>query len=164
MQTHLTTIRLALNPLELSDKAFIFKLVNTPNWIKFIGDRNVHSHEDAANYIQRILDNPDADYKIVRLKEPSQPIGVITFIKRHYLDHHDIGFAFLPDYYKKGYAFEATKIVLDAIIADKTHTHILATTLKDNLNSIGLLEKLGLTYQKDILVGEDALMVFGRAL
>jgi [ribosomal protein S5]-alanine N-acetyltransferase len=164
MQTILTTTRLALKPLEVNDKAFIFELVNTPNWIKFIGDRNVHSHEDAANYIQKILDNPDAHYKIVRLKDTAQPIGAITLIKRHYLDHSDIGFAFLPDYYKKGYAFEATKIVLDAIIADKTHTSILATTLKDNVNSIGLLEKLGLTYQKDILVGDDELMVFGRIL
>jgi [ribosomal protein S5]-alanine N-acetyltransferase len=164
MQTILTTIRLELNPLELNDKAFIFELVNTPNWIKFIGDRNVHSHEDAANYIQRILDNPDAQYKIVHLKETAQPIGAITLIKRHYLDHHDIGFAFLPDFYKKGYAFEATKVVLDAIIADRTHTDILATTLKDNVNSIGLLEKLGLSYQKDILVGDDALMLFSRTL
>jgi [ribosomal protein S5]-alanine N-acetyltransferase len=164
MQTTLTTSRLALNPLQLTDNPFIFELVNTPNWIKFIGDRNVHSFEDASNYIQKILDNPDAHYKIVRLKETSQPIGVITFIKRHYLDHSDIGFAFLPDFYKKGYAFEATKVVLDDIVSDKTHTHILATTLKDNVNSIGLLEKLGLTYHKDILVGDDELMVFSKSL
>lgn len=162
MQNNLTTTRLVLNSLNLNDKAFIFNLVNTPNWIKFIGDRNVLSLEDAANYIQKILDNPNAHYKIVRLKETLQPIGVITLIKRHYLDHPDIGFAFLPDYYKKGYAFEATNSVLDAIISDKTHTHILATTFKDNVNSIQLLGKLGLTYQKDILVGDDELMVFGR--
>jgi [ribosomal protein S5]-alanine N-acetyltransferase len=164
MQTNLSTTRLTLSPLNLNDKAFIFDLVNTPNWIKFIGDRNVHSHEDAANYIQKILDNPDAHYKIVCLKETAQPIGAITLIKRHYLDHHDIGFAFLPNYYKKGFAFEATKVVLDDIVSDKTHTQILATTLKDNVNSIGLLEKLGLSYQKDILVGDDELMVFGRML
>jgi [ribosomal protein S5]-alanine N-acetyltransferase len=164
MQTTLTTSRLALNPLDVTDNPFIFELVNTPNWIKFIGDRNVHSYEDASNYIQKILDNPDAHYKIVRLKETSQPIGVITFIKRHYLDHSDIGFAFMPYFYKKGYAFEATKAVLDDIVSDKTHTHILATTLKDNVNSIGLLGKLGLTYYKDILVGDDELMVFSKPL
>jgi [ribosomal protein S5]-alanine N-acetyltransferase len=164
MQTNISTTRLTLSPLKLNDKAFIFNLVNTPNWIKFIGDRNVYFLEDAANYIQKILDNPDAHYKIVRLKETAQPIGVITLIKRHYLDHHDIGFAFLPDFYKKGYAFEATNTVLEDIISDKTHSQILATTLKDNINSILLLEKLGLTYQKDILVGDDELMVFGRAI
>jgi [ribosomal protein S5]-alanine N-acetyltransferase len=164
MKTTLTTSRLALKQLELTDNPFIFELVNTPNWIKFIGDRNVHSHEDASNYIQKILDNPDVKYKIVCLRDSTQPIGAITFIKRHYLDHHDIGFAFLPEYAKKGYAFEATKAVLEDIISDKTHTHILATTLKDNVNSIALLEKLGLTYEQDILVGNDELMIFSRTL
>jgi RimJ/RimL family protein N-acetyltransferase len=42
--------------------------------------------------------------------------------------------------------------------------YILATTLKDNVNSIGLLEKLGLAYEKDILVGNDELMVFSKSL
>ncbi|MDZ7880239.1 MAG: GNAT family N-acetyltransferase [Saprospiraceae bacterium] len=164
MKNNLITTRLLLRPLCLDDVSFIFELVNTPNWIKFIGDRNVHSDADATQYIEKIFANPDAHYKIVYLKETAQPIGVITLIKRHYLDHHDIGFAFLPNYAKKGYAFEAAKTVLAAIIAEKTHTQILATTLKDNVNSIRLLKKLGLTYQKDILVGDDKLMIFAILL
>ena len=160
MQNNLTTNRLELSPLELSDNAFIFDLLNTENWIRFIGNRNINSDEDAINYIQKIRDNPEADYKIVRLKDELTPIGVITFIKRHYLDHWDIGFAFLPEYAKKGYAFEATKAVLNDIKQDKTHKFILATTLKDNINSINLLNKLGLKYTKDILIGDDNLMLF----
>jgi [ribosomal protein S5]-alanine N-acetyltransferase len=160
MQTHLETIRLELSPLELSDSAFIFDLLNTENWIRFIGNRNINSDEDAVNYIQKIRDNADARYKVVRLKDVSTPIGVITFIKRHYLDHWDIGFAFLPEFAKKGNAFEATKAVLDGIKEDKSHAFILATTLKDNVNSINLLEKLGLKYERDMLIGDDDLMLF----
>ena len=160
MQDNLTTTRLQLSSLELDDSAFIFDLLNTENWIRFIGNRNINSDEDAINYIQKIRDNPEADYKIVRLKDELTPIGVITFIKRHYLDHWDIGFAFLPEYAKKGYAFEATKAVLEEIKQDKTHEFILATTLKDNINSINLLNKLGLKYTKDILIGDDNLMLF----
>jgi [ribosomal protein S5]-alanine N-acetyltransferase len=160
MQTQLTTTRLELSSLELSDSAFIFDLLNTENWIRFIGNRNINSDEDAVNYIQKIRDNLDARYKVVRLKDELTPIGVITFIKRHYLDHWDIGFAFLPEYAKKGYAFEATKAVLDEVKNDKSHEFILATTLKDNINSINLLEKLGLKYDKDILIGDDNLMLF----
>jgi [ribosomal protein S5]-alanine N-acetyltransferase len=160
MQIHLTTHRLKLSPLKLSDKAFIFNLLNTENWIRFIGNRNIKSNEDAIKYIQKIRDNADARYKVVRLKDVLTPIGVITFIKRHYLDHWDIGFAFLPEFAKKGYAFEATKAVLDDIKQDNAYEFILATTLKDNINSISLLEKLGLKYDKDILVGDDNLMLF----
>jgi [ribosomal protein S5]-alanine N-acetyltransferase len=160
MQNKLTTARLELSPLELSDSPFIFDLLNTENWIRFIGNRNINSDEDAVNYILKIRDNLDARYKVVRLKDELTPIGVITFIKRHYLDHWDIGFAFLPKYAKKGYAFEATKAVLDEVKNDKSHEFILATTLKDNINSINLLEKLGLKYYKDILIGDDNLMLF----
>lgn len=161
MQTHfITTERLELSPLELGDGAFIFELLNTENWIRFIGNRNINSDEDAVNYIQKIRDNLDARYKVVRLKDGLVSIGVITFIKRHYLDHWDIGFAFLPEFEKKGYAFEATKAVLDEVKHDKSHEFILATTLKDNVNSINLLEKLGLKYDKDILIGDDNLMLF----
>jgi [ribosomal protein S5]-alanine N-acetyltransferase len=160
MHSNLTTERLQLNPLALSDKAFIFELVNTPNWIKFIGDRNIHTAEDSINYIQKILDNPQAHYWVVNSKELKIPIGCITFIKRHYLDFYDIGFAFLPDFAKKGSAFEATKTVLDTVKADENHPFILATTLSDNVNSIQLLEKLGLKFDKNLMVGDDNLMLF----
>ncbi len=160
MQSNLATKRLVLNPLELRDSPFIFDLLNTENWIRFIGNRNINSDEDALNYIQKIKDNPDADYKVVRLKDELTPIGVITFIKRHYLEHWDIGFAFLPEFNKKGYAFEATRAVLAVNKLDKSHQFILATTLKDNANSINLLNKLGLEYKEDILIGDDNLMLF----
>ena len=52
MQTNYKTERLLLRSLTLADAPFIFELVNTAGWIQFIGDRNVHNHEDAERYIQ----------------------------------------------------------------------------------------------------------------
>ncbi|HMK06722.1 MAG TPA: GNAT family N-acetyltransferase, partial [Flavobacterium sp.] len=108
----------------------------------------------------KIIDNPNVDYRIVRLKEEKTPIGIITFIKRDYLAHHDIGFAFLSDYNKKGYAFEATAALLKEITKDPKHTTILATTLNDNTNSIKLLEKLGLKFLEEITVEKDLLLLY----
>ena len=86
--------------------------MNTPGWLKFIGERNVRSPEYALEYINRILHNENVAYWTVKLKPNSIPIGVITLIKRDYLPHHDIGFAFLPEYSGKGYAYEATSAVM----------------------------------------------------
>ena len=136
----LLTERLSIEPLTLEDTAFILELVNTEGWLRFIGDRQVHSEMDAREYIQKIIDNSNTDYSLVKRKEDQTKIGIITFIQRDYLNSPDIGFAFLPDFANKGYAFEATKAVLDNLQETKHLTHILATTIPENQNSIKLLK------------------------
>jgi RimJ/RimL family protein N-acetyltransferase len=160
MEINYKTERLLLNELSLNDNEFINELVNTKEWIKFIGDRNIRTEEDAKNYVQKIIDNPNINYWVVKLKSDNLSIGIITFIKRDYLEHHDIGFAFLSKYAKKGYAFEATSTVLNDAINNKNHQQILATTITENINSIKLLKKLGLSFEKEMEVGKDLLMIY----
>jgi RimJ/RimL family protein N-acetyltransferase len=160
MKQNYTTQRLTLQKLTGDDADFIHVLVNTEGWIKFIGDRNVKSAEDAKAYIQKILANQNINYWVVKLQSSNTSIGIITFIKRDYLDHPDIGFAFLPEYAKKGYAFEAATVVLEDGLNNSTHPYILATTLKENEKSIHLLEKLGLQYLKEIENEKDRLLVY----
>jgi len=158
MQDNHVTSRLSLKGLTLNDAEFIKDLVNTPGWLKFIGERNVKSNEDAVNYIQKILDNPNARYWVVRLIDTSEAIGVVTLIKRDYLEHHDIGFAFLPQHTGKGYAYEATNTILSAL-EQKT---MLAITIKENTNSISLLEKLGFSFSKQLEQDNEQLQLYTR--
>jgi RimJ/RimL family protein N-acetyltransferase len=160
MEIQLQTERLILRKLSLHDTRFIFDLVNTPQWVKFIGNRNVNTLEDSRNYIIRTLKTPNVDYWIVTLKDQSTPIGIVTLIKRTYLEHHDIGFAFLPEYQKNGYAFEASGVVLDATLKNTRHSTVLATTLRDNVNSIQLLLKLGFSFLKEIEVEGEPLLIY----
>ena len=163
MQTKYTTSRLLLDQLKLHDAEFIMELVNTPEWIKFIGERNIKNKEDAKAYIQKIIENPDINYRVVSIKEDKTPIGIITLIKRDYLDHHDIGFAFLTSYGKKGYAYEAAATVLQDIIKDPAHAQVFATTIKQNTNSIQLLEKLGFKFSNEIKIENEILLVYALA-
>jgi RimJ/RimL family protein N-acetyltransferase len=158
MQHTYSTDRLFLNQIHLNDAEFISELVNTPEWIKFIGDRNIKNIADANAYIQKIINNPNTNFWVVRIHDQQIPIGIISIIKRDYLNHHDIGFAFLTKYTKKGYAHEATIAVLNDAI--KNHKQILATTLKENTNSIQLLEKLGLQFHKEIQNENQFLQVY----
>ena len=150
MLMNLVTTRLSLQPLTLNDAAFVFELVNTPGWLQFIGNRNVNNLDESRHYIQKIMDNSNIQYWVVRLNEQNQSIGIVTFIKRDYLEYHDIGFAFLPKYGKNGYAQEATLKVLNELRKEKAHSQILATTIKDNIRSIQLLKKLGFQFDKSI--------------
>jgi [ribosomal protein S5]-alanine N-acetyltransferase len=159
----LTTERLLIQPLTITDDSFILELVNTEGWLTFIGNRNITSQVDARAYILRILENKDVTYWVVKRKENQQAIGIVTYIKRNYLEHHDIGFAFLPNVINNGYAYEATNAVLTNLIQEQKAAHILATTVPENIRSIKLLKKIGLTFEKEMAVENETLHVYGAS-
>lgn len=163
VQSFLTTARLLIKPLTITHDNFILELVNTEGWIKFIGNRNITSQAEAGAYIQRILENRNISYWVVKLKDNQDKIGIVTYIKRDYLEHHDIGFAFLPNFCKKGYAYEATKAVLNKLIREHNLSHIFATTVPENISSVKLLKRIGLAFEKEIEVEKEKLQVYGAS-
>ena len=156
----LATDRVVLRPLHKNDYTFILELVNSDGWLRFIGNRHIYNEKDAKAYIQKIINTNNLNYWVVHDTTQGMPLGIISFLKRDYLDHFDIGFAFLPQCKNKGYAFEATQAVLTAVTTDPQHATVLATTLPDNTRSIRLLEKLGFQFRHDIQVNGQTMMVF----
>ncbi len=164
MQNKIVTQRLCLNWLTPQDDDFVLSLLNSKGWIAFIGDRNVHSKEDAVAYITKICNTPNLFYWVVRLKKDNIPVGIISFLKRTYLDNFDIGFAFLPQFNGHGYAFEAATKVLTVVSKKPAYYPVLATTVPQNVNSIKLLTKLGLRFEKAIEVENEPLHVYTNKL
>jgi ribosomal-protein-alanine N-acetyltransferase len=151
--------RLIMNPVRIEDYEFIRQLVNTEGWLKNIGDRNIHSIDASKAYIQKIIDSSTIDYWVVWQKDINRPIGMVSLVKRDYLEFFDIGFAFLPEYMGKGYAYEATNAVLQKL-KEADITEFLAITIPGNLSSIKLLQKLGLEFHKEIETKDDKLHVY----
>lgn len=157
--TLLETQRLSLRRLNLDDAPFILELVNEPAWLEFIGDKNVHSLDDARNYI---LNGPMAMYKrlgfglyLVQLKQGSA-IGICGLIKRDGLDDVDIGFALLSRFSGHGYALEAAQAVMNYGRTMLKLQRIVAITTPANEKSIKLLARLGLRFEKHIRLADDA--------
>jgi RimJ/RimL family protein N-acetyltransferase len=148
----LETERLILREFTLNDVDFIIELLNSPGWLQFIGDRNVRTKEDAVNYL---TNGPMKSYakngfglSLVQKKDDGTAIGMCGIIRRDNLDCPDIGFAFLPEYSGRGYAFEIANATLDYARGKLGLPTICAITLKENVRSIRLLEKLGLQFVK----------------
>ena len=153
------TERLHLRPASLEDAAFVLKLLNTPKWHQYIGNRNIKTLEDANKYIEeRFLPQFDrlgfGNYTVIR-KEDGMRLGCCGIYDREYLEGVDIGFSFLPEYEKKGYAYESALCLKDAAFTVFNLKKIGAITLKENTGSIKLLEKLGLEFKKMIQLGAD---------
>lgn len=140
------TDRLVIAELDESDLAFIRTLVNDKDWLRYIGDKNVHSDDDALRYLRN---GPFAMYAKhglglwrVSLKADATPIGMCGLIKRDGLDDLDLGFAFLPGYRSQGHAAEASRAVL-AWGRERGVRTVVAITTFDNTASGTLLGRLG---------------------
>lgn len=150
----LETARLQLRRLDLDDAPFVLRLVNEPSWLRFIGDHGVRTVDDARGYIRN---GPLAMYArhgfglwLVERKGDKRPLGQCGLLKRDGLDHPDIGFAFLPDYWGQGYAQEAAAATLAYGHDALGMPEIQAITSLDNEASIKLLQRLGFGYRRQI--------------
>lgn len=154
------TERLIIKPIQLGDASFIKNLVNSEGWLRNIGDRDIHSLEDAEAFIQKILDKPGYYYSTFEDKETKATLGIITFLNRDNHEFPDIGFAMLKEYEGHGFAFEAAGNYLDKIISQDNIHSILGITIPENVKSIRLLEKLGLSFEKKIVEDNNELCIY----
>ncbi|MCG8493127.1 MAG: GNAT family N-acetyltransferase [Sneathiellales bacterium] len=153
------TERLTFHEAAMQDAEFLLDLLNQPSFLKFIGSRNVHDLDGAKSYIRDL----QLQYQIkgfgsyiVRLKEQDTQIGLSGLIRRDELEHADIGFAYHPDYWRRGYALEGAKALMDYGRVALGLQKIIAITSPDNIASQKLLTKLGLCEEKRIMMkGKD---------
>ncbi|OUS01409.1 GNAT family N-acetyltransferase [Flavobacteriales bacterium 33_180_T64] len=165
------TSRLLISKISVDDAPFILELMNSPHWIKYIGDRNVTTLEQAATYItNNQLKSYETYgfgfYKVQVKSEKLKSIGFFGLIKRDELEHADIGFSLLPEHEGKGYGFEAATEIMKLAKNTFDIKILYAITIPENKPSIHLLEKLGLSYQKRVKPFDDneELLLFAKDL
>ena len=156
----LETERLTLRRLSTDDAEFVLGLLNEPSFLRYIGDRGVRNLEQATQYIlNRLVTSYERNgfgLYLVELKESGIPIGISGLVKRDTLPDADIGFAFLPAYWSKGYAVESAVAVMKYAREVLGLTRIVAITSLDNEASAKLLGKIGLRFERLIKLSEDA--------
>jgi RimJ/RimL family protein N-acetyltransferase len=156
----LETDRLNLRWLSTDDAEFILEILNEPSFLRFIGDKGVRTLDDARDYI---LNGPVDMYNrlgfglyLTELKDGGVPIGICGLLKRDGLEDVDIGFAFLPKFWARGYAYESAAAVMAYGKTVLGLNRIVAITSPDNYASGRLLEKLGLRFERIIHLLNDA--------
>jgi len=149
------TPRLVLRKFTLDDDGFILELLNEPAFLRFIGDKGVRTSSDAREYLQK---GPMESYRrhgfglyAVCLRDSGAalaPVGMCGLVSRAGLDDPDIGFAFLARHWGRGYAVESAAAVLDHGTRVLSLPRIVAITSPDNWDSISVLEKIGLKFDR----------------
>ncbi|QJD98273.1 GNAT family N-acetyltransferase [Mucilaginibacter robiniae] len=162
----LQTSRLTLRHFMLDDASFVLQLLNSPTWLKYIGDRDIKTLQEAQSYL---VNGPLLNYQlhgfgmcVVCLRTDGTPIGMCGLVKRDVLPELDLGYALLPEYEGQGYGTEIARGVLQYYQAKLGLKRLLAITIADNIASIRVLEKLGFQFEKTITLKDDSdeLMLF----
>lgn len=148
------TERLLLSKINTDDAPFILELMNTPKWLRFIGDRNVRTVKEAQEYIQnnqlKSYENHGFGYyKLLDKTADLTPIGSFGLVKRETLPFIDIGFSLLPQFEGKGFGFEGATAIMQLAKYDFGIETICAITLPDNKPSIKLIEKIRFILSKN---------------
>ncbi len=157
--TVIETERLLLTRLSYDHCEFISELVNEPSFKRYIGDKEVHSQEDAHRYLR---EGPIGSYEqhgyglfLVSVRESDMPAGICGLVKREEFDDPDLGFAFLNRYRRRGYASESARAVLEHGFDELGLRRIIAMADPDNEPSVRLLQTLGFVYERKVRMPED---------
>ena len=168
------TPRVSLRELDFGDAEFILELLNEAGFIRYIGDKAVRTLADARDYI---LQGPMDSYArngfglyatCLRVTAADgapagTPIGICGLVKRDGLTDPDVGFAFLSRYWSRGYAVESAAAVVAHAREVLNLARIVAITSPDNAQSIAVLEKIGLQFERAIRLADHGpeLKLFG---
>lgn len=161
----LETERLWLRPTGMGDAACYLQLVNSPKWLRYIGDRQIRTEEEARQHIRERMEPQFHSYGYgnytLLLKPGGDAVGVCGLYKREGLEAVDIGFALLPEWEGRGLAREAARAVMDAGFRKFRLPLICAITTPDNAGSRRILESLGMSFVRIIRIpGDDADLMY----
>ena len=156
----ISTKRLRLRAVSVDDTDLMLAVWNDPAFMQNVADRGIRTHEDAREAIrsgaQKLFDEYGYGPYCMSLKTDGTLIGICGLFRRENLDDPDIGFAVLPEYCGKGYAGEAAIAVVEYARTTLGVTALTAIVSPLNAPSIGLIEKLGLTFKRMITMPGDS--------
>ena len=87
-------------------------------------------------------------------------------LKRDILPDVDVGYAFLPQFWGQGFAYEAAAATLRHGAQKFGLTRVVAVVSEGNAGSIRVLEKLGMSFERMLSMreGEPPVRLYGRTL
>ena len=145
----LSTTRLLLRQLQLSDANEIFLLRADDSVNAFIDRQKATTIDDATAFINKIIaiqNNSEGLMWAITLKDAPKligSIGIYNIVKEK--AEAEIGYELLPQYQGKGIMLEALKTAIKFGFDTLKLKTIVADSRVDNLRSVNLLEKCGFT-------------------
>ena len=154
------TERLNLREMSEADAGFVLEVLNDPGFKRYVGDRGVRTIEEAARYIDERLAQSYRQHGfglwLVEAKDEGVPAGMCGLLKRgEPVPGVEVGYAFLPPFRGKGYAYEAAAAVAGYAREVLGLSRLYAIVNPDNAVSVRVLEKLGMRFERPVRLSAE---------
>jgi ribosomal-protein-alanine N-acetyltransferase len=170
MQVVLETQRLLLRAFTLDDVDALYQLMTVPEVIRYVGNRPAQSKQDTLDYL---IQHPLRDYQLYGYgrfacvwKKTGQVIGFsgIKFLEE--LQQTELGYRFLPQYWRQGLATEAGQAVI-RFAQDLGLTRLIAVIHPENEGSKQVALRLGFQPEGSTtlsVIDDVKLLLFARSI
>lgn len=141
------TKRLVIEPISLADKEAVLDLLTDKTVGKTYMLPEYQSREEAVPLFHRLVQLSQEESRYVAgVYLDGKFIGMMndTEIKGTQIE---MGYAYLPAFYDRGFATEAFKGAIDYLLSHGFET-VLAGAFSENLASLRVMEKCGMTRQE----------------
>ena len=155
-----------IRPVTKTDAELLFRLMTSPKWIQYIGDRGIVTVNDAENYIENkmhpILAKKGFVNHIIIDAETQQEVGTCSLHQRSGMPGLDIGYAILEEFEGNGDASAGTVKMIQLASEAYQVQEVYAITTEQNSASIKVLQKIGFESDKTIRLenSQEDLMLF----
>ncbi|WP_343328413.1 GNAT family N-acetyltransferase [Polaribacter staleyi] len=164
MKIQLETKRLILRDLIISDLEGMFELDSNPEVHKYLGNNTIKTKAEAEKNIafvrRQYQENGIGRFAVIE-KKSGNFIGwsglKLNKGKKEslngYQDFIDIGYRFIPKYWKKGYGLESAITCLDYGFKTMSYNIIYGAAETRNIGSNKILQKIGLQFVNEFKEG-----------
>ncbi len=157
MNVVLETKRLILRESVVDDSPDLFEMNSDPEVLKYTGDAAFTSVEETEELIRNYKDYEKYGYGrwTTLVKATNEIIGFCGLKYLEDLHETDLGYRWKQQHWGKGYATEASMACLQYGFENLGLEQIVAQVLEENIASVRVLEKLGMTYWKQLHTEEN---------
>lgn len=162
MKKILETERTYLREMTPDDAQNAFELNSDPLVIQYTGDVSFESEEEARMFLTKYDHYEKYGFGrwAVILKETNEYLGWCGLKYSADEDEFDIGFRFHQRFWNKGFASETARACIQLGFEKFNMETIVGRAMKENLASIRVLEKCGLTFLSDYQFDEEEGVVY----
>lgn len=157
MSVILETERLILRESVVSDAPDLFEMNSDPEVLKYTGDAAFRSVEETEELIRNYKDYKKYGYGrwTTVVKATNEVIGFCGLKYLEDINETDLGYRWKKQHWGKGYATEAGRACLQYGFENLELEQIVAQVLEENNASIKVLEKIGMSYWKQLNTEEN---------
>jgi RimJ/RimL family protein N-acetyltransferase len=159
----LETPRLLIRKKVLSDAPFFFELNSDPLVTRYTGDtafKNIQEAEEIVQYVISQYDQYGYGRWLMIDKETKNPIGWCGLKYLEESGETDLGYRLVQKYWKKGFATEASMACLAYGFNVLNLERIIGRSVKENMDSIRVLQKTGMTFCKEEMCHEHQAFIY----